>query len=66
MERWWERLARLFRSGKPSELSAKVEKIDEHHREVRHDLRNIRAHTDYLRSLVLAMRDEGDRKETRR
>ncbi len=66
MERWWERLAHLFRSGKQSGLAAKVERIDEHHREVKHDLNNLIAHTDYLRSLVLGMRDEDARKEPRR
>jgi hypothetical protein len=49
-----------------SRLAARMERLDEHNREVRHDLKNVQAHTDYLRSLVLGMRREDDEREPRR
>jgi hypothetical protein len=52
----WERIYRFFKCG--SDLPTRVEKMDQQHREVRHDLKNVQASADALYQLVLRMRED--------
>lgn len=59
MERIAAWLLRLFSRGS-SRLADRMQRLEEHNREVKHDLKNVQAHTDYLKALVEGMRHEGD------
>jgi hypothetical protein len=54
---WCEWCVNIF-ANKSERLSRRVQQMDERHREVRHELKNVQAHADYLKSLVEGMREE--------
>lgn len=39
-------------------LLGKLEQLDKQQREARHDIRDLQARTDYLRALIIRMRDD--------
>ncbi len=56
-----ETLKRIFKclgKGHTESLSDHITTLDARNREVRHDLKNVQTRVDYIKSLVLSMRED--------
>lgn len=55
---WLNYLRGLFHHSHTDKVAEHLEQIDQRHREVRHDLKNVQTRTDALARLIESMREE--------
>jgi hypothetical protein len=59
---WWQRMKSRLVSLLGADVDAvrKLDKLDQHHREIGHRLRNMQARNDAIKRLVSTMRTDSD------